>query len=236
MIPYNKNSLILAPMAGITDLPFRSICKKYSNPGLVVTEMVSSKALFYNDEKTKKLLNIKNEKRPIAFQIFGSDPEVMGKTAKEISENAVPMTIMDNETPKAPAGTWALINLLSALATALLSLIMMIGYFRARREENEEMGEDSERNNKGILRFASLIPAIAAIAAEVACLLKKCIKSNAYSADSSDNTKGNANYLPIVSLFFFLLEQKHDKYLQNNFFAIILYHIFLKKQHFFEEF
>ena len=85
--------------------------------------------------------------------------------AEEISENAVPMTIMDNETPKAPAGAWALINLLSALATALLSLIMMIGYFRVRREENEEMGEDSERNNKGILRFASLIPAIAAIAA-----------------------------------------------------------------------
>ena len=83
-----ENNVLLAPMAGITDLPFRSICKKYSNPGLVVTEMVSSKALFYNDEKTKKLLNIENEKRPIAFQIFGSDPEVMAKTAKEISENA----------------------------------------------------------------------------------------------------------------------------------------------------
>ena len=83
-----ENNVLLAPMAGITDLPFRLICKKYSNPGLVVTEMVSSKALFYNDEKTKKLLNIENEKRPIAFQIFGSDPEVMGKTAKEVSKDA----------------------------------------------------------------------------------------------------------------------------------------------------
>ena len=83
-----ENNVILAPMAGITDRPFRIICKKYSNPGLVVTEMVSSKALFYNDEKTKKLLNIENEKRPIAFQIFGSDPEVMGKTAKELSKDA----------------------------------------------------------------------------------------------------------------------------------------------------
>jgi len=84
-------------------------------------------------------------------------------SAEEISENAVPMTIMDSETPQAPAGAWALINLLSALATALLSLIMMIGYFRSRREENEETGEIRERDRKGILRFASLIPAVAAI-------------------------------------------------------------------------
>lgn len=83
-----ENNVLLAPMAGITDLPFRIICKKYSNPGLVCTEMVSSKALFYNDEKTKKLLNVKGEKRPIAFQIFGSDPEVMGKATKIISNDA----------------------------------------------------------------------------------------------------------------------------------------------------
>ena len=72
-----------------------------------------------------------------------------------VSDSAVPMTIMDSETPQAPAGAWALINLLSALFTALLSLIMMIRYFRARREESR----------KGALRFASLIPAIGAIAA-----------------------------------------------------------------------
>lgn len=83
-----ENNIILAPMAGITDLPFRIICKKYSNPGLVCTEMVSSKALFYNDEKTKKLLNTRAEKRPISFQIFGSDPEIMGKATKMISEDA----------------------------------------------------------------------------------------------------------------------------------------------------
>lgn len=83
-----ENNILLAPMAGITDLAFRKICKKYSNPGLVVTEMVSSKAMFYNDEKTKQLLNIEEEKRPIAFQIFGSDPEIMGKIAKMVSNDA----------------------------------------------------------------------------------------------------------------------------------------------------
>ncbi len=83
-----QNNILLAPMAGITDLPFRMICKKYSNPGLVYTEMLSSKALFYNDEKTKKLMNINGEKRPIAFQIFGSDPDVMGKAAKIVSQYA----------------------------------------------------------------------------------------------------------------------------------------------------
>ena len=59
-----KNNLILAPMAGVTDLPFRIIVEKYE-PGLVCTEMVSAKALFYGDEKTKKLLNTNGEKRPI---------------------------------------------------------------------------------------------------------------------------------------------------------------------------
>lgn len=82
-----ENNLILAPMAGITNLPFRIICKKY-NPGMVCTEMASSKAMFYNDNKTKRLLNTEGEKRPISFQIFGSDEEAMGYAAKNISEFA----------------------------------------------------------------------------------------------------------------------------------------------------
>ncbi len=82
-----KNNILLAPMAGITDLPFRLICEKFE-PGLVVTEMVSSKALFYNDDKTKKLLNTENEKRPISMQIFGSDIESMSFAAKYVSELA----------------------------------------------------------------------------------------------------------------------------------------------------
>lgn len=78
-----ENNIILAPMAGITDLPFRTIAKK-QGVGLVYTEMVSSKAIFHNDEKTKKLLNMKNEKRPIAVQIFGSDVESMVYAAKYV--------------------------------------------------------------------------------------------------------------------------------------------------------
>ena len=70
------NNIILAPMAGITDLPFRMMCEKY-NPGLVCTEMVSAKGLYYNDDKTKILLNTENEKRPISMQLFGSDIEAM---------------------------------------------------------------------------------------------------------------------------------------------------------------
>ena len=82
-----ENNIILAPMAGLTDLPFRIICEKY-NPGLVVTEMVSSKAILYNDEKTKKLLNIEGEKRPISVQIFGSDVKAMAYAAKYVSKIA----------------------------------------------------------------------------------------------------------------------------------------------------
>ena len=82
-----KNNLILAPMAGVTDLPFRMIVEKFE-PGLVCTEMVSAKALYYGDEKTKMLLNTNGEKRPISMQIFGSDPEVMGYAARYVSEIA----------------------------------------------------------------------------------------------------------------------------------------------------
>ena len=82
-----QNNIILAPMAGLTDLPFRLICEKY-NPGLVVTEMVSSKALFYNDSKTKELLKMDGEKRPISAQIFGSDVESMAFSAKFVSKIA----------------------------------------------------------------------------------------------------------------------------------------------------
>ena len=82
-----KNNIFLAPMAGITDLPFRLICEKFE-PGLVETEMVSSKALLYNDEKTKTLLKVDGEKRPISMQIFGSDEEAMRYAAKYISNYA----------------------------------------------------------------------------------------------------------------------------------------------------
>jgi len=74
-------------MAGVTDLPFRLIVEKF-NPGLVCTEMVSSKALFYGDNKTKQLLKTDGEKRPISMQIFGSDTESMAFAAKYVSELA----------------------------------------------------------------------------------------------------------------------------------------------------
>ncbi len=82
-----QNNILLAPMAGITDLPFRFICEKF-HPGLVCTEMISSKGLFYHDEKTKLLLDMKNEKRPIAVQIFGSDIESMKYAAEYVSDFA----------------------------------------------------------------------------------------------------------------------------------------------------
>ncbi len=82
-----ENNIMLAPMAGITDLPFRIICKEFGI-GLVYTEMASAKAIYYGDEKTKKLLNIEGEKKPIAVQIFGSDVVAMKEAAKYVSSFA----------------------------------------------------------------------------------------------------------------------------------------------------
>ena len=82
-----KNNVFLAPMAGITDLPFRLICKE-NGAGLVYSEMVSAKALLYGDEKTKLLLKTCKEERPLAVQIFGSDEEAISYAAKYVSSFA----------------------------------------------------------------------------------------------------------------------------------------------------
>ena len=82
-----ENNLILAPMAGVTNRPFRIVCKDYG-AGMVCTEMASARAMFHNDEKTKRLLNTDGEKRPISMQIFGSDEESMGYAASHVSKIA----------------------------------------------------------------------------------------------------------------------------------------------------
>ena len=87
-----ENEVFLAPMAGVTDLPFRLICKELGC-GLLYTEMINAKALCYDDKNTKKMLNILDEEHPVAVQIFGSDPEFMGKAAQIL--NDYPNEILD---------------------------------------------------------------------------------------------------------------------------------------------
>ncbi|HOQ16512.1 MAG TPA: tRNA dihydrouridine synthase DusB [Defluviitaleaceae bacterium] len=82
------NSVFLAPMAGVTDLPFRLLCKEMGC-GLVYTEMVSAKGLFYGNENTKLLLEIDKREHPVAVQLFGSDPEIMSEMAKKLEETDV---------------------------------------------------------------------------------------------------------------------------------------------------
>ncbi len=76
-------NLILAPMAGVTDLPFRILCKE-QGASLVYTEMISAKGIFYNNKNTEKLWEIDENERPAALQLFGSDPELMADMAAKI--------------------------------------------------------------------------------------------------------------------------------------------------------
>lgn len=78
-----NNNLVLAPMAGVTDLPFRSLCREMGC-GLLYTEMVSAKAILYKNKNTEPLLQITNDQHPIAVQLFGSDPEIMGDMAAKL--------------------------------------------------------------------------------------------------------------------------------------------------------
>lgn len=77
--------IILAPMAGITDLPFRILCKE-QGADVMVTEMISAKALFYGNKNTLPLMQTEEEEKPIGVQIFGSEPELMGEMAHKIED------------------------------------------------------------------------------------------------------------------------------------------------------
>jgi len=78
-----ENPLVLAPMAGVTDLPFRLLCKE-QGCGLVYTEMVSARGIYYNNKNTHILLEVKEEERPVSLQLFGSDPDIISEMAKRI--------------------------------------------------------------------------------------------------------------------------------------------------------
>lgn len=80
-----KNNVILAPMAGVTDLPFRLLCKE-QGCGMLYTEMVSAKAILYKNKNTEELLSVTPGENPIAVQLFGSDPQIMADMAKQIEE------------------------------------------------------------------------------------------------------------------------------------------------------
>ena len=76
-------NVILAPMAGVTDLPFRVLCKE-KGADLIYTEMVSAKGIYYDNKNTESLLQVLDEERPVALQLFGSDPALMAEMAKKI--------------------------------------------------------------------------------------------------------------------------------------------------------
>ena len=87
-----ENNVFLAPMAGVTDLPFRLLCKEMGC-GLVYSEMVSAKGILYDNKNTTELLEIDPKERPVAVQLFGSDPEILGAMAKKIEP--YPIDIID---------------------------------------------------------------------------------------------------------------------------------------------
>lgn len=87
-----ENNVILAPMAGVTDLPFRLLCKE-QGAGLLCMEMVSAKAIYYNNKNTEALMEIDQRERPVSLQLFGSDAKIMSEMAKRIEEK--PFDILD---------------------------------------------------------------------------------------------------------------------------------------------
>lgn len=87
-----ENNLILAPMAGVSDLPFRLLCRE-QGAGLVCMEMVSAKAILYKNRNTEELLTIDPGEHPVSLQLFGSDPDIISEIAKQIEER--PFDILD---------------------------------------------------------------------------------------------------------------------------------------------
>ena len=88
MNEFYKNKVMLAPMAGVTDLAFRTVCKEYG-ADLVVSEMISSRGLHYKDKKTAALLKTNQTEAPLIVQLFGNDPEIMAESAKTLESMGV---------------------------------------------------------------------------------------------------------------------------------------------------
>ena len=86
------NNVILAPMAGVTDLPFRLLCRE-QGAGLICMEMVSAKAILYNNKNTEDLMAIHPQEKPVSLQLFGSEPDILSEMAKRIEEK--PFDILD---------------------------------------------------------------------------------------------------------------------------------------------
>ncbi len=87
-----ENSIILAPMAGITDLPFRLLCKEHG-VGLICMEMISAKAVLYNNKNTEQLLRIEEKECPVSMQLFGSEPEIVSQIAARLEDR--PFSFLD---------------------------------------------------------------------------------------------------------------------------------------------
>lgn len=121
-----ENNIILAPMAGVTDLPFRLLCKE-QGCGLMYTEMVSAKAVYYNNKNTKELLRVLPEERPVSLQLFGSEPELMADMAKRLEAGPydifdinmgcpVPKVVNNHEGSalmKEPKLVWEIVNMMA---------------------------------------------------------------------------------------------------------------------------
>ncbi len=87
-----NNNVILAPMAGVTDQPFRLLCREMG-AGMVCMEMVSAKAIYYNNRNTETLLAVQPEESPVSLQLFGSEPEIVAEMAARIEER--PFSVLD---------------------------------------------------------------------------------------------------------------------------------------------
>ena len=86
------NPVILAPMAGVSDLPFRLLCHE-QGAGMVCSEMISAKAILYHNKNTEELMQIHPDEGPVSLQLFGSDPDIVSEMAKRIEER--PFAVMD---------------------------------------------------------------------------------------------------------------------------------------------
>lgn len=87
-----KNPIILAPMAGVSDMPFRLICSM-KGAGMVCSEMISAKAILYNNKKTEELMAVADGEAPLSLQLFGNDPQIISEIAKRIEDR--PFSILD---------------------------------------------------------------------------------------------------------------------------------------------